>query len=74
MQISKPDIRKLNVLAEGLDSLLSDINLQIKLLNQSQGIEYEAFLYTLDMTEIPSEDKGWALPSSYERDRVGRQY
>jgi hypothetical protein len=70
MKISKLDLIKLNALAARLDSLLSEINFEIKLMNQSQGIELQAFLYVLDPAEIPSKEKGWSLSVEYNQDHV----
>jgi hypothetical protein len=70
MKLLKTDYWKLRALATKLDSLLSEICFEIKLMNQSQGIELQAFLYVLDPAEIPSKEKGWALSVDYNRDHV----
>ncbi len=70
MAVSTPDTRRLKALAYRLDALLSQVNFEVKGLQQSQGIEFDAFVYVLDADEIPSEEKGWALYADYNRHNV----
>jgi hypothetical protein len=61
---------KLKALATKPDALLSEVCFELKLMNQSQGIELQTFLYVLDPSEILSEEKGWSLPKDYNQDHV----
>jgi hypothetical protein len=70
MEISKLDYRKLKALQIRLDSLLSEIGFELKLMHQSEVVELEAFLYVLDPAEIPSKEKGCVLPSDYNKEHV----
>ena len=70
MKLSKTDDWKLRALATKLDSLLSEIGFELKLMHQSQGIELEAFLYVLDPVQILSKEQELALPAEFNRDHV----
>lgn len=62
------DEQKLQELAFTFESLFCAINEEVQFIHQSKGIEFLAFLYTLDENEIPRV----YVPVPFNKERVSQ--
>ncbi|WP_377477079.1 hypothetical protein [Olivibacter oleidegradans] len=62
--------RRLKKLAKEFDRLMCDINAEVWLMNQSQGVEYYAFLFSIDPSMVNVLFTETNTPVSYRRERV----
>lgn len=62
------DANKLTELAFTFDALLTVVNGEIQFTRSSRGIEYLAFLYTLDENEIPRV----YVPIAFDKEKVSQ--